>query len=211
MRSHGVTIREHALCLVSTVDGMTRIPISPSSLTATAALRRDAVLESALVTFARYGYRKTSMEEVAQAAHISRPGLYFLFDSKEALFRAAVTRSLEADIAAVERILDSTDQPLAERLLKSFDQWAGRYIGPLTRDISTVIESNPGLLGAVTVTAPERFQLLITRAIATDRGQEMARPVAHTLTSTSIGIKHQVDTRDAYLKQLKVAVDLLVR
>ncbi|MFD6726563.1 helix-turn-helix domain-containing protein, partial [Streptomyces sp. NPDC060131] len=39
--------------------------------------RRTMVLESAMATFARFGYRKTSMEEVARAAHISRPGLYF--------------------------------------------------------------------------------------------------------------------------------------
>ena len=56
--------------------------------------RRALVLESALLTFARFGYRKTSMEAVAQAAHISRPGLYFLFSSKEELFRAAVTQAL---------------------------------------------------------------------------------------------------------------------
>ncbi|MZD09631.1 TetR family transcriptional regulator, partial [Streptomyces sp. SID5785] len=51
--------------------------------------RRSLVLDSAMATFARFGYRKTSMEEVARAARISRPGLYFLFSSKEALFRAA--------------------------------------------------------------------------------------------------------------------------
>jgi len=31
------------------------------------------------------------------------------------------------------------------------------------------------------------------------------------LISTSIGIKHQVDTRDAYLQRLDVAIDLLLR
>ena len=36
--------------------------------------RRTAVLESAMATFARFGYRKTTMEEVARAARISRPG-----------------------------------------------------------------------------------------------------------------------------------------
>ncbi len=189
---------------------MARTPINHSSSTVADPHRRDSVLESALITFARYGYRKTSMEEVAHAAHISRPGLYFLFDSKQALFRAAVTRSLEADIAAVEGILAGTDQPLTDRLLQSFEQWAGRYIGPLTRDISTVIESNPDLIGTITVTAPDRFQELITKAVAIGQGPEVALRVAQTLISTSIGIKHQVDTREAYRQQLDVAIRLLV-
>ncbi|MGO4422861.1 TetR/AcrR family transcriptional regulator, partial [Streptomyces sp. MCAF7] len=66
------------------------------------------VLDVALTTFARFGYRKTSMEEVAKAARISRPGLYFLFSSKEDLFRAAVTEVLERDIATVEHVLADT-------------------------------------------------------------------------------------------------------
>ena len=173
--------------------------------------RRETVLESALVTFARFGYRKTSMEEVARAARISRPGLYFLFASKEALFRAAVTQALTRDIAEVERVLAETDRPLQERLLESFDQWAGRYIGPLSRDISAVIEDNPDLLGTIAETTPRRFENLITDAISTASGRQTATRVARTLISTSIGIKHQVDTRDVYLQRLKVAIDLLVR
>lgn len=176
--------------------------------------RRETVLESALATFAtfaRFGYRKTSMDEVAGAARISRPGLYFLFTSKEALFRAAVTQALERDIAEVERVLAGADRPLRRRLLESFDQWAGRYTGPLSRDISTVIEDNRDLLGSVVDAAPLRFEELITDAIADESGQAMATRVARTLISTSIGIKHQVEARDVYLERLEVAIDLLVR
>ena len=151
------------------------------------------------------------MEEVARDAHISRPGLYFLFSSKEALFRAAVTGALEEDLAVVERVLADTSQPLDQRLLQSFDRWAGRYIGPLTRDVAAVIEDNPDLLGAITRTALRRFEALITTAMAVGQSQDSALRVARTLISTSIGIKHQVDTRDAYLEQLRVAVRVLLR
>ncbi|GHI95408.1 TetR family transcriptional regulator [Streptomyces olivaceus] len=169
------------------------------------------VLDSAMVTFARFGYRKTSMEEVARAAHISRPGLYFLFSSKETLFRAAATQALEGDIAAVERVLAAPGRPLRERLVEAFDQWAGRYIGPLARDIAAVIEDNPGLLGEITETAPRRFEQLLTEAIAAESGPATAPRVAQTLISTSIGLKHQAASREFYLERLKVAVDLLVR
>lgn len=164
-----------------------------------------------MVTFARFGYRKTSMEEVARAAHISRPGLYFLFSSKETLFRAAATQALERDIAAVERVLAAPGRPLPERLVEAFDQWAGRYIGPLARDIAAVIEDNPGLLGEITETTPRRFEQLLTEAIAAESGPATAPRVAQTLISTSIGLKHQAESREFYLERLKVAVDLLVR
>ncbi|MEU1273195.1 helix-turn-helix domain-containing protein [Streptomyces sp. NPDC005799] len=164
-----------------------------------------------MVTFARFGYRRTSMEEVARAADISRPGLYFLFSSKESLFRAAVTQALERDITAVEHVLADTGRPLAVRLLEAFDQWAGRYIGPLSRDVAVVIESNPALLGEIVETTPQRFEELITDAIALEAGQAAAHPVAQTMISTSIGLKHQATSRDFYLERLKVAIDLLMR
>jgi AcrR family transcriptional regulator len=180
--------------------------------------RRADVLDSALLTFARFGYRKTSMEEVAKAARISRPGLYFLFASKEELFRAAVTRSLDRDVAEVSAILgdsdSDSDRPLGDRMLAAFDRWAGRYVGPLARDISEVIEENPELLGDIVVTIPQRFAALITDAIATV-GAPAERPVAdalaQTLISTSIGIKHQAIDREDYRERLATAIRLLLR
>ncbi|MEU8349206.1 MULTISPECIES: TetR/AcrR family transcriptional regulator [Streptomyces] len=164
-----------------------------------------------MATFARFGYRKTSMEEVARAAHISRPGLYFLFSSKETLFRAAVTQALGRDITAVERVLADSGRPLPERLLEAFDQWTGRYIGPLARDIAAVVEDNPDLLGEIIETTPRRFEELITDAIAVGPGREGALPVAQTMISASIGLKHQVASRESYLERLAVAIRLLVR
>lgn len=172
--------------------------------------RRDAVLGSALVTFARFGYRKTSMEEVARAARISRPGLYFLFASKEALFQAAVARTMEHDVDAVERVLTDVDRPLRDRLLAAFDRWAGRYIGPLSRDIAAVIEDNPDLLGTIVETTPRRFEKLITGAIAAEASHAPAAELAQTMISTSIGIKYQVKGRDDYLNRLEVAINLLL-
>jgi AcrR family transcriptional regulator len=172
--------------------------------------RRAAVLDSALLTFARFGYRKTSMEEVARAAHISRPGLYFLFASKEALFRAAVTQALEQDLATVGRVLADAGRPLPERLLDAFDAWAGRYAGPLTRDVTTVVDANPDLLGSVVETAPRRFAELVADALA-GSGRAAVEQTTQTLISTSIGVKHQVTSREDYRARMAVALDLLLR
>ncbi len=180
-------------------------------MTVAASDRRASVLDAALLTFARFNYRKTSMDEVARAADISRPGLYYLFTSKETLFRAAVTQALQRDIAAVERVLADGDRPLRERVLDAFDLWAGRYIGPLTSDVALVIEDNPALLGTIVDTVPRRFQELLTAAIAVQSGRKSAVPVARTLISASIGIKHQVSVRGTYIERMHVAIDLLVR
>jgi AcrR family transcriptional regulator len=168
--------------------------------------RRVGVLESALETFARTGFRGTSMDAIARAAKISRPGLYFLFESKEALFREAVSHAIAQDLAAVARIFSDSDRPLADRILDGFDTWAGRYVGPIARDVPTVIADNPELLDDVARQAPARFDALLHGALA----DEVDDPelTAQTLTSVSVGLINQVSTRAEYVERLRGAIRL---
>ncbi len=50
--------------------------------------------------FARYGYRRASMDQVAEAAGLTRQALYHHFESKEALFRAVVEALHAASLKA---------------------------------------------------------------------------------------------------------------
>lgn len=175
--------------------------------------RREHVLTAALLIFARYGYRKASMEDVARAAGISRPGLYFYFASKQDLFRAAVTHALDGDVAAAGRSLADTDRPLGDRLIEAFDHWTGRYVGPMTKDVAIVIENNPDLLGPMATEYPTRFARMITDALTAAtpgaRG-DIAGDVAQTLLSTANGIKHQASTREEFLARMTIGIDLLL-
>jgi AcrR family transcriptional regulator len=175
--------------------------------------RRERVLATALATFARYGYKKTAMDDVARAAGISRPGLYFLFTSKENLFRAAVTQALDDDIAAARRALDDTGRPLRDRLIEAFDCWTGRYVGPIAKDVAILMDTSPELLGQIVVDYPERFAAMVTEAVAADappRRRGSAGDVARTLLSTARGIKHEVAGREQFVERMTVAVDLLL-
>lgn len=50
--------------------------------------KREAILAAALDRFLQYGFRRTSMEDIARAAGMSRPALYLLFRNKEDIFRS---------------------------------------------------------------------------------------------------------------------------
>jgi AcrR family transcriptional regulator len=175
--------------------------------------RRELVLTAALDTFARYGYRKTSMEDVAHAAAISRPGLYLLFGSKRELFSAAVTQALDRSLTAIAEVLADTTRPVRERLLDAFDHWTGRYIGAMSREVNSMAEEYPDLLGPVVAEYPPRFAGLLNAVLAESLNPVRASrsaAVAQTLISTSIGIKHEVTTREAFLQRLAIAIDLIV-
>jgi AcrR family transcriptional regulator len=175
--------------------------------------RREIVLTSALGTFTRYGYRKTSMEDVARGASISRPGLYLLFGSKQELFTAAVTQALDRSLAAIAAALADPARPLGNRLLGAFDEWSGRYIGTMSHEVHSLAEQYPDLLGPLVAHYPHRFATLLEAALANSLDTTTAPrsgAVAQTLISASIGIKHQVATREAYLERMQTALDLLI-
>jgi AcrR family transcriptional regulator len=52
-----------------------------------AAERRQQLLDTAVVVFARNGYHDTSMNDIAEAAGVTKPVLYQHFESKRELFR----------------------------------------------------------------------------------------------------------------------------
>ncbi|MGL6210530.1 MAG: TetR/AcrR family transcriptional regulator, partial [Paracoccaceae bacterium] len=71
--------------------------------------RQDTILDAAFHAFATYGFRRTTMDDVATAASLSRTALYVHFRNKEDLFRQ-LTRRYFADVTtAVAVILVNPD------------------------------------------------------------------------------------------------------
>lgn len=176
--------------------------------------RRDVVLAAALETFVRFGYRKTSMDDIAGAAHISRPGLYFLFTSKRDLFAAAITRALEQDLETISRALGERAHPLPRRLSDAFDTWTGRYLGAVGGELSAVAEAHRDLLGSTALDASQRFHGLITDAVVSagaHQDRAVSEAIARTLISTAVGLKHQTNSRETFRENLDAAIALLLR
>jgi len=61
---------------------------------------QDRILDAAVRVFRRHGFRRSSMEQAAEEAGLSRQALYHHFESKEALFRAVIERLYENALAA---------------------------------------------------------------------------------------------------------------
>lgn len=58
--------------------------------------KQQAICVAAAGVFSRYGFRRSSMEDIARAAGMSRPALYLHFKNKEDIFRT-MTRLYYAD------------------------------------------------------------------------------------------------------------------
>lgn len=52
--------------------------------------RRAAILAAAFQTFCHYGFRRTSMEDIASAVGLSRPALYQHYQNKQDIYRSLI-------------------------------------------------------------------------------------------------------------------------
>jgi AcrR family transcriptional regulator len=64
-------------------------------------VRERQMLDAAVAAFARHGYQAASMDDIAEAAGVSKPLVYLYLKSKEELFTACVRREVGALVAAV--------------------------------------------------------------------------------------------------------------
>ena len=91
--------------------------------------KQHLILTAAFDRFAAYGFRRTSMEDIARGAAMSRPALYLHFANKEAILQALVARyhadaacALEQALsqpASVEDILIRAFRPADESLVRT--------------------------------------------------------------------------------------------
>src|SRR6202790_21831 len=128
--------------------------------------RQLVVLDAAVAVFARFGYRKASMDEVARAAGVSRQGLYLQFANKEELFRKAVEHSLNSQLNAAVAALSRRQDSLELRLIAACDAWSGRFVGSLGSDAADLMCASTSLAGATLAHYEAQFELAVARAIA---------------------------------------------
>ncbi len=91
---------------------------------------RAAILDAGIRCFARYGYRRASVGEVAEDAGVSRAILYRHFPTKEALFRSLVANLHEESLRAAAEAAGG-DLPVAQRVLGVLEARAVRFLAVL--------------------------------------------------------------------------------
>ncbi len=165
-----------------------------------------------MAVFARYGFRKTSMDEVARAAGMSRQGLYLQFASKEDLFRKALEHSLRNQLNAAVAALSGRTDSLESRLIAACDAWSGRFVGTLGADAADLMCASTSLAGATLADYEGQFEQAVTRAIAespldsfcAEAGLSSA-DLARALHATARGLKQRSASREEFVKGITVA------
>ncbi|WP_196258004.1 TetR family transcriptional regulator C-terminal domain-containing protein [Pelagibacterium limicola] len=75
--------------------------------------KQEAILEAALDVFSQYGFRGSTIDQIAEAAGMSKPNLLYYFKSKEDIHAPLLARILDTWLQPL-RELDAHGDPLPE-------------------------------------------------------------------------------------------------
>ena len=110
--------------------------------------KRAVILDSALDLFRHYGYRRTSMEDIAQAANVAKGTLYLYFKSKDELFEALARQ-------------------IAERVDENLTAAAGRAIGTEEK-ILALLDAKLGFFYRWVLSSPHAAELIDSKPMISE-------------------------------------------
>lgn len=155
--------------------------------------RREQILQVALEVFAQHGYHGASMNDVADAAGVTKPVLYQHFDSKRDLYKALLddvgTRLLTAISKATADATDGKSQ--TEQGFSAYFQWVHD-----DRDAFLLLFGSGAQRDEEFNAAVRRVTAHVAEAIApliaVDIDIEHQRTIAHGLVGLAEGVSRRL-------------------
>lgn len=172
----------------------------------------DPLLTAAFESFARYGYTRTTMGDVATAAGMSRPAVYLRVRNKDELLRAVGAELLRSSVTRAKTAANDTALELGARvegvLLAKLD---------LILDLAARSEHAVELLaaharadadGSAEYTAA--IESLAAVALAERLPRKRAREVAAMLTRCVMGFEADLHDPAAARARLRLLIELVM-
>ena len=188
-----------------------------SHLQATAESNKtQLILDGALVQFNQYGFRKTSLEDIARAVGISRTSLYSYFSNKDAIFRAVAKEVHERALAEAQSVLNG-DGSIAERIEAALlARHAPFHAMQATSQHGTELHDEYSkLCGNIVVNSQTRFEALLVGAIKraaragtidVKRAGATSAEIASALNLAAAGQKRGAEDPAEFTRRIKCLV-----
>ncbi len=178
-------------------------------------MESETDLKNALTVFAYYGFRKASMDDLAQALGVSRQTLYNRFKTKEAVRDWAVEGFSRHMVARAASELENDKATTAECLLQAFGRWKGDHIALLRSAPhgAEIIEIATEALKSIKNSPVAAFEQQIVRFLMKREAcanKKRAQDIAHTLDMASKGLMVTAESPEAFAAGMKRIINALL-
>lgn len=170
--------------------------------------KKGKILTAARSVFLRYGYKRVSMNDIAEAADVSRPALYVLFKNKEKIFVGVFLQWVDETLSAVEKEMAKAEAP-EHKLMRAFELWTVQPFEMMMEspEAKELIDGSFAFAQDALRQGYQMFETAITPTVASlagrRRGEGNSSPeeIAHLLASATRGFK-QTAVKAAELRLL---------
>ena len=159
-------------------------------------IKKSKILTAARSVFLRYGYKRVNMNDIAEAAGVSRPALYVLFKNKEEIFIGVYLQWVDETVAAIKNEMEKLEAP-EQKLMCAFELWTVRPFELVMQSVEAkeLIDCGFGFAQDSLRQGNRMFETAITPVVASLAERRPARTrlapeqIAHVLASAARGFK----------------------
>ncbi len=160
----------------------------------------DVLLDGAMQQFARHGFAKTSMADIAKASGISRTSLYNHFPTKEDVFKALsgwINERVYGEVVTALRASGPWDRRLLD-IINARVSWVYELLHASEYGRELINEKNK-ICGGDVLAANDRFAAIIAELLAENVIHSTgSATLAHILIQSVNGVLEKAETkRDA--------------
>ncbi|WP_271750602.1 TetR/AcrR family transcriptional regulator [Cohnella sp. JJ-181] len=154
------------------------------------------LLSVALDVFFKYGYKRVSMNEIAEAAGISRAGLYLYFKNKEEVFNATILHYGDRLIEEIGKGMSARNST-EDKILFAFEVWTLNQFDESLRspEVKEMTDSSYAFAQEALDACYKKLEAVLT-SVFESRSNAAGSPhglapenLAHLLTSAMRGFK----------------------
>jgi AcrR family transcriptional regulator len=159
-------------------------------------IKKGKILTAARSVFLRYGYKRVNMNEIAEAAGVSRPALYVLFKNKEEIFVGVFMQWVDETLSAVKREMEKVEAP-EQKLMRAFELWTVHPFEMMmaSPEAKELIDGSFEFAQDALRQGYQMFETAITPVVASlaerrsVKGHLSSEDIAHILASATRGFK----------------------
>lgn len=124
--------------------------------------RRQQILQAADEHFRHYGYRKTTLADIAKALDLSTPYLYKFFESKQAIGEAVCSHLLGMVLSEIEELVAGAKSPVNKlrRVFSGLEERGWRFLNEEKKIHDLVAVTCEENWGSIARFKEARFQLI---------------------------------------------------
>ena len=182
--------------------------------------KRAAILDAAMKLFSQYGYRRTSIDDIAREAEIAKGTVYLSFKSKEEIFRALCESLIERSESAV-KLARERRAPIDERLVAILEAKFGFLFETVYRSAhaAELMDSKNRLSADLFAQSGRRYMRVLREVIeeamragelALSRMEIDSDDLAQMLVAAAHGIEQNATSPATYHRRLREIVRLIV-